>query len=140
MNLVKIPRGREGARPIDAHPVAHPHGPSHIETQLYPHGGEPPAQAAEAWIGWKAVDEFGRSAGRIEGLVGDEWLIVRGRRGHHFLAPTHDAIAGGAQVFLPYEHDLIISAPEVTSFEEVEPAAIDEARRHYALPSLTPAG
>jgi hypothetical protein len=132
MHLDKIPRGREGARPIDANPVAHPHGPSHIATQLHLHGDEPPPQATEAWIGWKAVDEFGRPLGRIEGLVGDEWLIVRDRRGHHLLAPTADAIAGGARVFLPYEHDLIVAAPQVTNFDEVEPAAIEDARAHYA--------
>lgn len=132
MHLVKIPRGREGARPIDANPVAQPHKESHIATQLHPHGDEPPPQAAEGWVGWKAVDEFGRTVGRIEGLVGDDWLIVRDRRGHHLLAPTAEAIAGGSRVFLPYEHGVIASAPQIESFEEVDPAALDRARRHYS--------
>lgn len=132
MHLDKIPRGREGARSINADPVAHPHGPSHIATQVHPHGYEPPPQFTEGWVGWKATDEFGRAIGRIEGLVGDEWLIVRDRRGHHFLVPTANAIAGGSTVFLPYEHDTIVSAPQVESFDEVDPSAIEAARRHYA--------
>jgi hypothetical protein len=132
MHLVKIPRGREGARSIDADPVAHPHGPSHIATQLHVHGDEPPPQATERWVGWKVTDEFGKAAGRIEGLDADEWLIVRDRRGHHLLAPVADAIAGGSLVFLPYEHDVIVSAPQISNFDEVDPASLEEARRHYS--------
>lgn len=138
MYLEKVPRGREGARPIDAPPVAHPHGPSHIATQIHPHGYEPPPPQLDSWVGWKATDEFGRTVGRIEGLVGDDWLIVRDRRGNHFLVPAADAIAGGASVFLPYEHDVIVSAPQVRSFDEVEQGAIEAAREHYAG-ALTPA-
>ncbi len=129
MQLAKIPRGREGARPLDASPVPHPHGPGHEYT--HPHESEVAAVGRE-WIGWKVTDELGRAVGRVEGTAGSEWLVVRDRRGRHLLAPAHEAIGGGASVFLPYEADVISSAPRLGPEPNPDASTSRAAREHYA--------
>lgn len=127
MELVKYPRGRAHARAIDAPPIPEPD--RHLE-QASP----PPADSEDAeWLGWRATDEFGRTVGRVEARIGDQWLIVRDRRAHHLLVPAVEAIAGGDAVFLPYPHEQIDAAPQVgKGEEEVSEALLQEAWRHYA--------
>ena len=98
----------------------------------------PPTEAEiTAWIGHKAVDEFGKAVGKIEDVyrVGDklEWLLVRHRRSHHFLAPVKNAVGGDGTVFLPYEHEVIESAPEVQPGSTADEATLAAAAAHYKV-------
>ena len=133
MQLAKYPRGREHARSIDATPVRHPHGSDHLATEAAPHGFEPGPVIDTEWIGWKVTDALGRTVGRVEGTLQPDWLIIRDRRGHHFLAPATEAIAGGSSVFLPYDQELITQAPEVDGEEVPDPETLALARRHYRV-------
>ena len=136
MQLAKFPRGRAHARSIDATPVRHPHGADHLATQRHSHGHGPRPVVDTEWIGWKVTDALGRTVGRVEGTLQPDWLIIRDRRGHHFLAPAEEAIAGGSSVFLPYDHDLIAHAPQVDGEEMPPPERLEEARRHYGISKL----
>lgn len=131
--------GHEPVRPLDAPPkrhpdddVADPHA-ALFKTRRFSH--EPTADEAASWVGWKATDELGRSIGKVEDVyaVGDEpkWLLIRHRRSHHFLAPLGDAIGGGDQVFLPYDHETIETAPEVDPGTPASDAVLAAAREHY---------
>ena len=121
MQLDLIPRGRRHPRAIDAAPVPEPHGPGHEYTE-----GSPD------WTGWKVTDEFGRTVGKVESTADPDWLVVRDRRGRHLLAPTAEAIAGGEQVFLPYEADLIAAAPRLEGAQAPDEAIAAAARVHYS--------
>ncbi len=89
------------------------------------------------WIGSRATDEFGKSVGRIEDVyrVGEklQWLLVRHRRSHHFLAPVRDAVGSGGSVFLPYTAEVIETAPEVVPGEEASEAVLKAATDHYGI-------
>jgi hypothetical protein len=123
MQLVKFPRGRENARAIDAAPVPHPHGPGHYYTE---------GPAEPDWTGWKVTDEFGRAVGKVESAEHPEWLVVRDRRGRHLLAPSAGAIGGNESVFLPFEANLISSAPRLGNPDEPDEATAAAARSHYS--------
>jgi ribosomal 30S subunit maturation factor RimM len=89
-----------------------------------------------AWVGFRVTDENGHSLGRVEDVyaVGDpEWILVRHRRSHHFLAPLRDAIGGNDQVFLPFAKETIESAPEVDAGAPASEAVIAAALTHYGL-------
>ncbi len=131
MQLAKFPRGREHARAIDAAPIPDPHGSGHDGGAEQPVDGEAPP--AVEWIGWKVTDELGRTVGRVEGMTGAEWLVVRDRRRRHVLAPAGEAIAGGTYVFLPYDSELISAAPQLPDGAERDQSAEDAAREHYEL-------
>jgi len=96
---------------------------------------EPTVDEAAAWVGWKAIDEQGRSVGKVEDVYSveghPEWLLIKHRRSHHFLAPLGDAIAGGDQVFLPYDHETIESAPEVDPGTPANEMILARAHEHY---------
>ena len=127
MELVKYPRGRAHARAIDATPVpGRDHHPSHEQPAS-------PRPGPVAWIGWRVTDELGYTIGRVEHLVGEDWLVLGDRRSHHLLAPTAEAIGGGDAVFLPYPHDLIESAPRLADGATDAPEyVLQRAREHYA--------
>ena len=118
------PRGVPHARSYAAAPIGH--GKHHAESA----GSGTPI--GPDWVGWRVTDQLGRTLGRVEGTIGDEWLIIRNRRLQHVLTPVADAIAGGEAVFLPYPSDLIDSAPRVGPGQtEVSEAVLESARRHY---------
>lgn len=91
----------------------------------------------KAWIGSRATDEFGKSVGKVEDVykVGDsiEWLLIRHRRSHHFLAPVRDAVGTQGSVFLPYTADVIESAPGVQPGRMAEEETLATAAEHYGL-------
>ena len=97
----------------------------------------PTEEEITSWIGSKATDEFGKAVGKVEDVyrVGEalEWLLIRHRRSHHFLAPVKNAVGGDGTVFLPYTAEVIETAPEVqpgtTAEEEILAAAAD----HYKV-------
>ena len=124
MDLEKQRRGVPHARSFATAPVSH--AKHHSEP------ARPQAPIGPDWVGWRVTDEFGRTVGRVEGTIGDEWLIIRDRRLHHALAPAWDAIAGAEAVFLPYPYELIEAAPRLGPGQtEVSGAVLESAQRHY---------
>jgi hypothetical protein len=122
MQLARHPRGRAHARTFEDAQVRH---------RDYGGAYPPPEAVGSDWIGWRVTDETGRTAGRVEGTINDQWLIIRDRRSHRLIAPSTEAIAGGEAVFLPYSHELIYSAPEVESEESIDRELLERARRHF---------
>ena len=132
--------GHFPVRPLDAAPKRHlkedeegaePEAPSTRGRLSH----EPTVDEAASWVGWKATDELGRSIGKVEDVYAvdgsPQWLLIRHKRSHHFLAPLADAIAGGDQVFLPYDHETIGSAPEVDPGTAPSELILAAARDHY---------
>ncbi len=95
----------------------------------------PSTEEILTWVGWNATDENGRSVGKVEDVYAvdgrPEWLLIKHRRNHHFLAPLEQAIGGGDRVFLPYRHDVLGGAPEVDPGGEADPSVIATALEHY---------
>ena len=90
-----------------------------------------------AWVGFKVTDENGHSIGKVEDVYAvegnPEWILVKHRRSHHFLAPLREAIGGNDQVFLPFAKETIESAPEVDHGAPASEEVIAAARSHYGL-------
>ena len=102
---------------------------------LYSH--PPTEDEIRAWIGLRATDGLGKEIGKISGVIaGDNafpyWLVVQ-HRTHHRLVPALDAAAGAGAVFLPYEHDVIESAPQVSSGVEPNQQTLQRAAEHYGV-------
>jgi len=99
------------------------------------HAHVPTRDELLGWIGFKVTDENGHAIGKVEDVyaVGDrpEWLLVRHHRSHHFLTPIGQAIGGNGQVFLPFDRDVIESAPEVDPGAAASELVIAAAREHY---------
>ncbi len=97
----------------------------------------PTDEEITGWIGHKATDEFGKAVGKVEDVyrVGEklEWLLIRHRRSHHFLAPVRNAVGGEGTVFLPYTAEKIESAPEVKPGSTAEEEILAAAAAHYGL-------
>ena len=102
---------------------------------------EPTADEVVSWVGWKATDEMGKSIGKVEDVYAvegqPEWLLIKHKRSHHFLAPLDEAIGGGDQVFLPYTHEVIETAPEVDPGVPASEVVIAAAREHYLAAKST---
>jgi hypothetical protein len=128
--------GHIPVRRKDAAPVRQPQSDEAPEVpgiQRLSH--EPTVDEVVSWVGWSAVDEMGKSVGKVEDVYAVEgqprWLLIKHKRSHHFLAPLDEAIAGGDQVFLPYSHEVIESAPEVDPGAEASELVLVAARDHY---------
>ena len=97
----------------------------------------PTEEEITSWIGNKATDEFGKAVGKVEDVyrVGEslEWLLIRHRRSHHFLAPVKNAVGGDGTVFLPYTAEMIESAPEVQPGRTAEEEILAAAAEHYKI-------
>ncbi len=128
--------GHDPVRPLDAAPVRQPiNEDAAVEVpgaERLSH--EPTVEEVISWVGFKATDEMGRSVGRVEDVYAvdgnPEWLLIKHRRSHHFLAPLAEAVGGGDQVFLPYDRETIESAPEVDPGEAANGAVLAAARGH----------
>ena len=126
-----------GHRPVrrkDAAPVPNPRD-SEFRSDAHAHALT--RDEVLAWVGFKVTDENGHVIGKVEDVYAvegnPEWILVKHRRSHHFLAPLADAIGGNDQVFLPFSKETIESAPEVDHGEPASEFVIAEARRHYGL-------
>lgn len=101
------------------------------------HAHAPTDEEIMAWIGAPVTDEFGKSVGKVEDVyrVDDrpQWLVLKHRRSHHFLAPVKDAVGDRNKLFLPYTADVIESAPEVTPGRPADEDTIAAAVEHYGL-------
>jgi len=96
---------------------------------------------ARAWIGNRVTDTLGVGVGRLEDIWVDAqsgepaWLLIReGRFGsRHKLVPFEGATEGGGRVWLPYERDLIRSAPEIGAEEILTSELGEELRLHFGV-------
>lgn len=97
----------------------------------------PTDEEITSWIGFKATDEFGTGIGKVEDIYRVDgklqWLLIRHRRSHHFLAPVANAVGSNGSVFLPYTQDVVESAPEVEPGESAPDEALAAAAEHYKL-------
>jgi len=128
--------GHIPVRPKDAAPVRQPQSdetPDVPGIERLSH--EPTVDEVVSWVGWSATDEMGKAIGKVEDVYAveghPEWLLIKHKRNHHFLAPLDEAIGGGDQVFLPYARDVIESAPEVDPGAEANEMVVAAAREHY---------
>ncbi|MBA2506046.1 MAG: PRC-barrel domain-containing protein [Thermoleophilaceae bacterium] len=75
------------------------------------------------WVGARVDDVYGGRLGKVEAVYADvqdgsaQWLLVNTRRfeTRHVLIPVTDAVQGGGHVWVPYERDVVKSAPEITA-------------------------
>ncbi len=128
--------GHIPVRRKDASPVRHPQSEETPEVPgIERLSHEPTVDEVVSWVGWSAVDENGKSVGKVEDVYAvaghPEWILIRHKRNHHFLAPLDEAIGGGDQVFLPYSHDVIESAPQVDPGAAADETVLAAARGHY---------
>ena len=102
----------------------------------------PGVTEARSWIGSRTTDSFGSGIGRLEDVWVDAesgepaWLLIREGRfgsGRHRLVPFDGATAGGGQVWLPFERDMIRSSPAIGSNEVLSAALGEKLRTHYGI-------
>ena len=92
---------------------------------------------SEGWTGHRLDSREGSAAGKIVRVVGADgarWLVVRtGRLGRFTAVPAGDAVEGVGCVWVPYERELIRSAPKLESSDELGADAERRLREHYAI-------
>ncbi|MCO5326327.1 MAG: hypothetical protein M9964_04620 [Solirubrobacterales bacterium] len=128
--------GHIPVRRKDASPVRHPQSDETPEVPgIERLSHEPTVDEVVSWVGWNATDEMGKTVGKVEDVYAveghPEWLLIKHRRSHHFLAPIAEAIGGGDRVFLPYTAEVIETAPEVDPGAEANELVVAAAREHY---------
>jgi len=93
-------------------------------------------------MGFRVDDIYGGSIGKLEDILVDphgqpRWLLVRegrfGGRHRHTLIPFEDATAGAGHVWVPYEREVVRSAPEVAAGAELTEQREANFREHYQL-------
>lgn len=105
------------------------------------HGAaRPNLEEAESWIGSRVTDSLGSGLGRLEGVWADPdsgepaWLLIREGRfgsGRHRLVPFDGATAGGGQLWLPHERDVVRGSPVVAADAVLTPSLGERLRAHY---------
>jgi len=100
----------------------------------------PDLAEARSWVGSRVTDSLGSGLGRLEDVWVDAdsgdpaWLLIREGRfgsGKHRLVPFEGATAGGGQLWLPYERDLVRSSPVIRSSDILTPSLSERLRAHY---------
>lgn len=103
-------------------------------------GDKPKLNEALGWIGSRVDDLYGASVGRLEDVWIDpgtgvpRWLLVREAQfdGRTTLIPFEDATAGAGHVWVPYERDVVCSAPGVEPGTPLTQHVEAALRTHYA--------
>lgn len=102
----------------------------------------PTEDDARRWIGFRVDDLYGGTIGKLDDILTDahgqpRWLLVRegrfGGRHRHTLIPFRDATAGTGHVWVPYEREVVRSAPEVAVDDELTEQREASVRRHYEV-------
>jgi hypothetical protein len=82
------------------------------------HPMRPVEDVRSEWIGHQVIDVYGAGIGTARQVVIDPetdlcWLLLRCARfrGFETLVPAEDSIYAHGQLWLPYERDLVLSAP-----------------------------
>jgi hypothetical protein len=87
----------------------------------------------EGWVGLRLDCRGARGTGKVAAVAG-EWLVVRaGRLGRLTAVPAADAVQGAGCVWVPYERDLIRSAPRLESAGELDAERERALREHYEV-------
>ena len=84
-------------------------------------GSKPSLNEALGWIGSRVDDIYGANVGRLEdvwidpGTGAPRWLLVKEGKfgGRTTLIPFEDATAGAGHVWVPYEREIVRTAPEI---------------------------
>lgn len=107
------------------------------------HGAARPGlDEARTWIGNRVTDSYGSGVGRLEDVwvdaqTGDPaWLLIRERRfarGSHKLVPFDGATAGGGQVWLPCEREVVRGSPDIGAQEILTASLGERLRDHYGI-------
>jgi hypothetical protein len=89
---------------------------------------------ALSWIGMRIDDAYGARVGAVHDVYleadgSPRWIFTLRRR---VLIPGWDAIAGAGRVWVPYQRELIASAPKLWSLDDLTSAFETETRRWYA--------
>lgn len=101
---------------------------------------KPGLTEARGWIGHRVTDNLGSGLGRLEDVwvdadTGDPaWLLIKEGRfgnGRHKLVPFSGSTAGGGQVWLPYERQIVRSSPEIGNSEILTASLGERLRAHY---------
>ncbi len=101
----------------------------------------PSLEQARAWIGDRVTDSLGVGVGRlldvwVDAETGEPaWLLIREGRfgGDHKLVPFAGATEGGGRIWLPYERDLIRSAPAVGAGDVLTAELGGRLREHFGV-------
>lgn len=104
-------------------------------------GAKPSLNDALGWIGSRVDDSSGNPVGRLEdvwidpGTGAPRWLLVhKGGPGERStLVPFGDAATGAGRLWIPYERDVVIGAPDVDPGAPLTQQAEADLRRHYAM-------
>jgi sporulation protein YlmC with PRC-barrel domain len=108
----------------------------------------PSLREALGWVGFRVDDLYGANVGRLEDIWVDprdgtpRWILIREARrfgGRHTLIPFEDATAGAGHVWVPYEREVIHSAPEVHANQELDTELARDLREHFAGAGHVPA-
>lgn len=102
---------------------------------------KPGLAEARTWIGSRVTDSVGSGLGRLDDVWVDAdsgdpaWLLLREGRfggGKHKLVPFDGVVAGGGQVWLPFERSTVRSSPEIGAQEILTASLGERLRAHYA--------
>ncbi len=103
-------------------------------------GSKPSLNEALGWIGSRVDDIYGANVGRLEdvwidpGTGAPRWLLVKEGKfgGRTTLIPFEDATAGAGHVWVPYEREVVRTAPEIASGAPLTQHVEASLRNHYA--------
>jgi hypothetical protein len=102
----------------------------------------PGLSEARSWIGKRATAALGSGVGRIEDIWVDSetgepaWLLIREGRfagGTHKLVPFAGATEGGGPIWLPFEREMIRSAPSISTDQALTAELAERLDVHYGI-------
>jgi hypothetical protein len=101
----------------------------------------PTLDEALQWKGYRVDDIYGGQIGKLDDIVEIDgeprWLLVReGRfagRHRHTLIPFDDATPGEGHVWVPYEREVVRSAPELKPGTRLTKRREETFSRHYQI-------
>lgn len=93
------------------------------------------------WVGQRVDDVYGGRLGKIEAIYADAqdgsptWMLVNLRRfdTRYTLIPVEDAVSGGGHVWVPYEREMVRSAPEAEAAAPLARRDEQVLTQHYGL-------
>ena len=102
----------------------------------------PTLEEARGWMGFRVDDVYGGSIGKLEDVLVDadgrpSWLLVRERRvagrRRRTLVPFEHATAGAGRIWVPYEREVVRTAPRVDADLQLTEQHEARFREHYRL-------
>jgi len=93
-------------------------------------------------MGYRVDDIYGGQIGKLADVLVDvhgqpRWLLIKegrfGGRSRHTLIPFDDATAGSGHVWVPYEREVVRSAPDVKPGAQLTEREEAGFREHYQV-------